>query len=164
MRNLADKAYELSLKCNLKEEARLIQVEERKLANFQKDLNSNSMATNSPSLRDQNAAKTQDSAALQGKKADAKMKITTNMQKPQAVHPRWQGQAGGAKSTRSQKQQSKRKTQGFGASGIPSDHEIMRTINGDVTTAEGSKFFDDPDIDGEGEVVSSDEEPQINYS
>ena len=34
MRNLADKAYELSLKCNLKEEARLIQVEERKLANF----------------------------------------------------------------------------------------------------------------------------------
>ena len=40
----------------------------------------------------------------------------------------------------------------------------MRTINGDVTTAEGSKFFDDPDIDGEGEVVSSDEEPQINYS
>ena len=41
----------------------------------------------------------------------------------------------------------------------------MRTINGDMTTAEGSKFFDDPDIDGEGEVVpSSDEEPQINYS
>ena len=41
MRNLADKAYELSMKCNLKEEARLIQVEERKLANFQRDLNSN---------------------------------------------------------------------------------------------------------------------------
>ena len=41
----------------------------------------------------------------------------------------------------------------------------MRTINGDMTTAEGSKFFDDPDIDGEGEVApSSDEEPQINYS
>ena len=50
-------------------------------------------------------------------------------------------------------------------SGIPSDHEIMRTVNGDMTTAEGSKFFDDPDIDGEGEVApSSDEEPQINYS
>ena len=41
----------------------------------------------------------------------------------------------------------------------------MRTINGDQTTADGSKFFDDPEIDGEGEVVgSSDEEPQINYS
>ena len=41
----------------------------------------------------------------------------------------------------------------------------MRTINGDMTTAEGSKFFDDPDIDGECEVgPSSDEEPQINYS
>ena len=25
----------------------------------------------------------------------------------------------------------------------------MRTVNGDMTTAEGSKFFDDPDIDGE---------------
>ena len=41
MRNLADKAYELSMKCNLKEEARLIQAEERKLANYQRDLNTN---------------------------------------------------------------------------------------------------------------------------
>ena len=52
-------------------------------------------------------------------------------------------------------------------SGIPggSEHDLMRTINGDQTTADGSKFFDDPEIDGEGEVVgSSDEEPQINYS
>ena len=71
---------------------------------------------------------------------------------------------GGSKSTRSQKQKNARKT-GFGVSGIPSEHDLMRTINGDQTTAEGSKFFDDPEIDGEGEVVgSSDEEPQINYS
>ena len=52
-------------------------------------------------------------------------------------------------------------------SGIPggSEHDLMRTINGDQTTADGSKFFDDPEIDGEGEVVgSSDDEPQINYS
>ena len=38
MRNLADKAYELSMKCNLKEEARLIQAEERKLQNYQRDM------------------------------------------------------------------------------------------------------------------------------
>ena len=41
----------------------------------------------------------------------------------------------------------------------------MRTVNGDQTTADASKFFDDPEIDHEGEVAnSSDEEPQINYS
>ena len=58
-------------------------------------------------------------------------------------------------------------TSAFGVPGMPSGSEfdLMRTINGDQTTADGSKFFDDPEIDHEGEVAnSSDEEPQINYS
>ena len=66
MRNLADKAYELSLKCNLKEEARLIQVEERKLANFQNDLNGNPADSSSPnqSIRGQNKIRNLESAGI----------------------------------------------------------------------------------------------------
>jgi len=37
MRNLADKAYKLSLQCDLKDEVKMIQAEEQKLSQFLKE-------------------------------------------------------------------------------------------------------------------------------
>jgi hypothetical protein len=51
MRNLADKAYALSLKYDLSDEAELIKIEEQKLAEYLKEANITSSSVKHPSRR-----------------------------------------------------------------------------------------------------------------